>query len=47
VILVILALFLLLLALCAVAPWLGGDACEACTEEQRPEPAWYPPIGIR
>jgi hypothetical protein len=46
VILVIFALFLVLLLLCALAPWLGTDTSDDLSENARPEQGWYPPLGI-
>jgi hypothetical protein len=46
VILVILVLFLVLLLLCALAPWLGTDTSDDRSEKARPEQGWYPPLGI-
>jgi len=43
---VIVGLFLLLLAMCAVAPWLGTDTRDDHREKARPDQVWYPPVGI-
>jgi hypothetical protein len=47
VILVILVLFLFLLVMCAVAPWLGTDTSDDRSEKAHPVEGWYPPLGTR
>jgi flagellar basal body-associated protein FliL len=47
VILVILVLFLFLLVMCAVAPWLGTDSSDDRSEKAHPVEGWYPPLGTR
>ncbi len=42
----LLALFLLLLAICAVALRLDTDTSGNRSEKAVPEQGWYPPIGI-
>jgi hypothetical protein len=47
VILVIVVLFLLLVLVSVLAPWLGTDTSDDRSEQARPEQGWYPPLRIR
>lgn len=42
-----LVLLILLLLVCAVAPWLGTDTSDSRSQEARPEMGWYPAIRER
>jgi hypothetical protein len=39
-----LVLFGVLLAICALAPWLGTDTSDDRSEKARPETGWFPPL---
>jgi hypothetical protein len=37
-------LFVVLLLVCLLAPWLGKDTSDRRSESAHPETGWYPPI---
>jgi flagellar basal body-associated protein FliL len=43
---VIVVLFLFLLAMCCVAPFLGTDTSDDRSEKAHPVEGWYPPLSI-
>jgi len=43
----ILLLFLILLAVAALAPWLGADSSDSRSETAHPAAGWYPPVQTR
>ena len=40
-------LFLILLAVALLAPWLGADTSDGRSEEAHPAAGWYPPLRTR
>jgi hypothetical protein len=43
----ILVLFMILLAVALLAPWLGADTSDAHSERAHPVMGWYPPLSPR
>jgi hypothetical protein len=43
----LMALFVVLLAACLVAPWLGVDTSDSRSEEARPVQGWFPLLSRR
>ncbi|HEY6794887.1 MAG TPA: hypothetical protein VI248_09405 [Kineosporiaceae bacterium] len=39
-----LALLIVLLLICILAPWLGRDTSDARREQARPTTGWFPPL---
>lgn len=37
-------LFIVLLLVCLLAPWLGTDTSDARREQARPSNGWFPPL---
>jgi hypothetical protein len=40
-------LFLILLAVALLAPWLGADTTDSRSEDAHPTAGWYPPLRTR
>jgi hypothetical protein len=40
----VLALLLVLLLICILAPWMGRDTTDCRREQARPRDGWFPPL---
>jgi flagellar basal body-associated protein FliL len=43
----IVVLFMILLAVAVLAPWLGADTSDSRSETAHPTAGWYPPLPTR
>lgn len=41
----VLVLFIVLMLVCILAPWLGADTSDARAEHAHPRNGWFPPLG--
>jgi hypothetical protein len=44
---VIVVLFMILLLVCVLAPWLGADTSDGRAESAHPRSGWFPPLAKR
>jgi hypothetical protein len=44
---VLVVLFIVLLLICVLAPWLGADTSDSRAEGAHPKNGWFPPLARR